>query len=197
MHAGIVGQITASAIRQSLSDAGVQAGTKWPNDVVARTEGAPWRKTAGILIERSGAGRPILGFGVNVNQQEDDFADDLRDQATSVRRLTGIDADLPALLAHILTELERRYDTARDGSAEECAALLDEWRRHSLVLGRHVVVAEPGREPVTALAVDIQPDGSLAIEHRGARRAVHSATIRPADAADGPPRGSDGTPGSW
>ena len=61
---------------------GRDARIKWPNDV--RVDG---RKIAGILVER-GPGA-VIGIGLNVNIRLDQFPDELRDSATSLRILTG------------------------------------------------------------------------------------------------------------
>ncbi|MGZ4202797.1 MAG: biotin--[acetyl-CoA-carboxylase] ligase [Thermoleophilaceae bacterium] len=61
--------------------ADVSCRIKWPNDV--------WidgRKVAGILIEgRPQEGWAVLGIGVNVSTAADEFADEIREIATSLR----------------------------------------------------------------------------------------------------------------
>jgi biotin-(acetyl-CoA carboxylase) ligase len=68
-------------------------GLRWPNDVVERVP-IPGctppvrRKLAGVLIERRG-GVLLLGVGVNVLQQADDFPPALRTRAASLAMLAG------------------------------------------------------------------------------------------------------------
>jgi BirA family biotin operon repressor/biotin-[acetyl-CoA-carboxylase] ligase len=74
---------------------------KWPNDVMLRR-----RKIAGCLAEaRDGA--VVLGIGVNVGQT----ADELPENAGSVRTLTGRTIDREELLAAVLDDLGHRYAT--------------------------------------------------------------------------------------
>ncbi len=61
---------------------GEPARIKWPNDVLLGG-----RKIAGILLEahhRQTPGFVVIGIGVNVRQQLDDFAPELRDRAGSL-----------------------------------------------------------------------------------------------------------------
>jgi BirA family transcriptional regulator, biotin operon repressor / biotin---[acetyl-CoA-carboxylase] ligase len=90
---------------------------KWPNDV--------WidgRKVAGVLIE----GRPldgwaVIGIGLNVNTSEDEFPEELRGSAVSLRIAAGrpIDRDeaLDELLARLAGWVARVEDPAGIASA--------------------------------------------------------------------------------
>jgi len=75
--------VASLAICDALRQAGVDAGIKWPNDLLASG-----KKIAGILTEL--AAEPdrvdwvVLGVGVNVNSRREDFPDELRDTATSI-----------------------------------------------------------------------------------------------------------------
>ena len=96
---------------------GRDARIKWPNDV--RVDG---RKIAGILVER-GPGA-VIGIGLNVNIRLDQFPDELRDSATSLRILTGTHADRSELARALIERLEEFVDieVARGALVEESAA---------------------------------------------------------------------------
>ena len=71
---------------------GERARIKWPNDVLLGG-----RKIAGILLEahhRQTPGFVVVGIGVNVRQQPDDFAPELRDRAGSLA-MASSDASPP------------------------------------------------------------------------------------------------------
>jgi BirA family biotin operon repressor/biotin-[acetyl-CoA-carboxylase] ligase len=73
---------------------------KWPNDIYWQD-----KKLCGILLETV-PGRHnhlIIGFGINVNLQNNDFPHNLRDIATSVKIETGMTIDIHELLYDILT----------------------------------------------------------------------------------------------
>lgn len=75
----------AVAAANAISEAtGLDAGIKWPNDLII-----DGRKVCGILLEmNSEADRVnyvILGIGINYSQNEDDFPEELRDRAISLK----------------------------------------------------------------------------------------------------------------
>lgn len=81
---------------------------KEPNDVFLQD-----RKLAGILVETS-RGRhsisyAIVGIGLNVNQEREDFALGLRDQAISLRIALNRVVDRLNLLIELLAQLEDNY----------------------------------------------------------------------------------------
>ncbi len=98
----VAGEAVAAALRR---ETGVAAELSHPNDVLI--EG---RKTAGILPEAS-VGRVSLGIGVNVNQAAEELPGETPKPPTSLRVETGREWPRAPLLAAILLELERGYDT--------------------------------------------------------------------------------------
>lgn len=72
---------------------------KWPNDIY-------WgnRKITGILLENipDNPGVLIIGFGINVNMEANDFPNDLRGTVTSVLIETGKETPLDRLLDDII-----------------------------------------------------------------------------------------------
>jgi BirA family transcriptional regulator, biotin operon repressor / biotin---[acetyl-CoA-carboxylase] ligase len=77
-----------------------------PNDVYAAD-----RKLAGVLAESVVGAAPlvVLGVGLNVSQQPDDWPPDLRGRAVSLAEL-GATVSRPALLAELLRCLASRYE---------------------------------------------------------------------------------------
>lgn len=85
---------------------------KWPNDIYYKD-----KKLGGILIENTLMGSAIktavIGIGLNVNQQL--FADELRQKATSIAQILQEDVNLDGLLSEICAELESQYLQLRAG----------------------------------------------------------------------------------
>ena len=98
----IAGEAVAEALRV---EAGVEAKLSHPNDVLVQG-----RKLVGVLPEAA-EGRVVLGIGVNVNQAADELPPDTPKPATSLRLETGREWERAPLLAAILLELERHYDS--------------------------------------------------------------------------------------
>jgi BirA family biotin operon repressor/biotin-[acetyl-CoA-carboxylase] ligase len=98
----IAGGAVAEAITRVT---GIEPSIKFPNDVLIRG-----RKVAGVLAESSD-GRVVLGIGVNVNQSLEDLPEDVETEPTSLLLELGAPVHRAQLLAEILLQLERAYDT--------------------------------------------------------------------------------------
>ena len=87
---------------------------KWPNDIYYQNF-----KLAGILIENSIMGHKIsnstVGIGLNVNQVT--FSDDLPN-ATSLKKITGLEYDLIKLLNELVNNLVDSYSLIAATDAE-------------------------------------------------------------------------------
>ena len=98
----VAGRACAEAIR---SVTGLEPTVKLPNDVLVGG-----RKVAGILAEAS-EGRVVLGIGINVHQSADELPADTEPPATSLDLETGATVDRRELVAALLEQLERHYDS--------------------------------------------------------------------------------------
>ena len=80
--------IGAAAVNQGLKDIGIKSYIKWPNDIVI-----DGKKVCGILTEMSCElnmiNYCIMGIGINVNLDKEDFSKDLIDTATSLKSIAG------------------------------------------------------------------------------------------------------------
>jgi BirA family biotin operon repressor/biotin-[acetyl-CoA-carboxylase] ligase len=158
---------------------GVEAGLKWPNDLVVAsattTDGPADRKLAGILAEADwpagsdAAGgwvppRPtdqvtvVTGIGLNVRWLPEP-PPELAAAAVSLEEVSGSPVDRQELLVALLVELERRYAGLLRGDA---AVVLDAWRERSATLGRRVRV-DLGHRDLEGVASDITATGNLVV----------------------------------
>jgi BirA family biotin operon repressor/biotin-[acetyl-CoA-carboxylase] ligase len=150
--------VASVAVCDALRQAGVAAGIKWPNDVLASG-----RKIAGILTEL--AADPdrvqwvVLGVGVNVNARAEDFPPELRGEATSVLIERGQAAPRALFAAALLTTLEDWIDRHAE---EGFAPVRDAWRARNVTLGREVLVRADGRD-VEGRAEDLDDTGALLV----------------------------------
>ena len=147
---------TAEAIEQVSS---IQVSVKWPNDLLISE-----RKVGGILCE-SGTGTrsdpfQIIGIGINVNLDHDDWPTDLRDSATSLWQERKIVVDRNRLLAQLLLELEQCLDefvihgTNRIGLA---------YYQRCSTIGHTIQATLANGDVVVGLAEGIGQDGSLRV----------------------------------
>jgi BirA family transcriptional regulator, biotin operon repressor / biotin---[acetyl-CoA-carboxylase] ligase len=102
----------------------VAAAIKWPNDIWIER-----RKVAGILVEgRPQEGWAVLGIGLNVVTEE--FPEELRDTATSLRR-EGVEAGTEETLERLLESLERNLP-------RPTAEVLASWSERDALRGERV-----------------------------------------------------------
>lgn len=142
---------------------GCTAGIKWPNDVVIGS-----KKVCGILTEMAAemerVNYVVVGIGVNVNIEQ--FPDELKIKATSLRLETGSPVARAAFLQEILLELESLLARLK---AEGPDALLADYRQLCVSLNRKVGFSRDGR-PATGTAVDISPEGELIVRCENGER---------------------------
>jgi BirA family biotin operon repressor/biotin-[acetyl-CoA-carboxylase] ligase len=153
--------VASIAICEVLRQAGVEAGIKWPNDLLASG-----RKIAGILTELAAETERVhwvvLGVGVNVNARREDFPEELRGEATSVLLERGQAAPRALFAAACLASLEEWLDRHAE---EGFGAVREAWRERTVTLGREVVVRADGRE-IAGTAEDIDASGALLVRSR-------------------------------
>lgn len=139
------------------------AQIKWPNDVMLNR-----RKVAGGLAEaRDGA--VVLGIGLNVNQTREQLPLDARTPPASLRTITGRTYDRDAVLASLLTELDREYRRWLEGGLD---ALYADIGARDFLRGRRVSV-----DGTSGTAVMIARDGLLEVETGGGLERVDSGEV--------------------
>ena len=154
---------------------GVRPGLKWPNDPVIGG-----RKLCGILTELSLEGETgrvqylVLGIGVNVSQQPEDFPPDVAEIATSLSAYLGREVSRPQLAAAMVRELERLYTTLLSG---DLSSYLASYRQGCVNLGKTVQLLGDGRREVVT-ALDIDPDFGLVVRtETGEEKVVRSGEV--------------------
>jgi BirA family biotin operon repressor/biotin-[acetyl-CoA-carboxylase] ligase len=147
--------LTGLAVTDALSEAGVAAGLKWPNDVLLDE-----RKVAGVLVERverpSGASA-VVGIGLNVTATREELP---VPTATSLL-LAGADVDRTQLLGLLLDAFAARYDAWRDASG---TGLRTAYVARCSTIGRQVRVELPGASALRGEAVGVDDGGRLQVD---------------------------------
>ncbi len=126
----------------------IEARIKWPNDI--------WideAKAAGVLIEARPPEWAVIGIGVNVSIEADEFPDDLRWPATSIAGGASVDAVRDALSAALGGWIEAPQ-----------AETLAEFRRRDALAGREVSWEGAGIDPGSGIAVGVDDRGNLIVE---------------------------------
>ena len=131
----------------------IECEVKWPNDV--------WidgRKVAGILIEaRPQEGWAIIGIGLNVDTALEDFPDELRDTATSLRIATGTPVAREPALDALLDRLANWIH-----ALDEPGRVTNAFRERDVLYGKTIAWTRDSQR-MTGEARGIDDDGALVV----------------------------------
>jgi BirA family biotin operon repressor/biotin-[acetyl-CoA-carboxylase] ligase len=152
---------------------GVPVSIKWPNDLVAFG-----KKLGGILTEiRADIDKvnlAVIGIGINVNAGKEDFTDEIRGLATSIKEESGEYYSRDELVIEILRQMEHFYSMLINLGKRP---LLHEWKILSSTLGKNVKVVI-GDETLIGRAEDIDDNGMLILKlDSGLRRQISAGDI--------------------
>ena len=161
---------SATALRRAIKNvAGISAEIKWPNDLLIGG-----KKVVGILTEMSAevdrVRHVILGIGVDVNQEVNEFSPELRKIATSLKLEAGGEISRAELATEILRELDFDYARICGGKFAQVA---DEWEAGCLTIGKNVSV-QMGSRQIRGFAEALDDDGALLVrtEHGHLERII-------------------------
>jgi len=180
---GWIPLVAGLAVLEAIAAAtGVDAGLKWPNDVLARPPAHG--KLAGILAEVAApAPAVVIGIGLNVSLRAEELPDP---GATSLAMLGGRPTDRRDLIVALLDGLERRIAGLRVARGAD-AALIAEYTAHSLTIGARVRATLPGDREIIGDARYVDDQGRLSIDTGGETAVVSAGDIvhlRPFGGAD-------------
>ena len=149
--------LTAVAVARAVRRvAGLTPGIKWPNDLLLGG-----KKFCGILTEMSAEMERInyiiIGAGINVNLNQEDFPGEIANVATSLKAYAGRTVSRVELLQAYLQEMEVLY---RIWLKEGFAPVLKLWKELCVTLQRPVRVSGL-KESVEGWAEDVDEEGSL------------------------------------
>jgi BirA family biotin operon repressor/biotin-[acetyl-CoA-carboxylase] ligase len=148
----------ASAVADSVNDP-ESVEIKWPNDVLLRG-----LKTSGILMElgaeASRVAFLVLGIGVNLNVDRDDFPEEFRHSATSLASHSGARIDRVAFAQRLYQHLERALDRCAASGFE---ALRPDFEARFRMPGRRVRVVELAGDEIEGVALGVAPNGALTV----------------------------------
>lgn len=149
------------------SDAGI--GLKWPNDV----HDARGRKLAGILVEADGAGRLLIGIGINLAPQVRDRDGRPVPSAVSLAELTSHTPPPARTLAEVVGGgvAAQVAHLDRCGGDAVFSGQADRYRETCVTSGRQVhVTGRSGRPDVAGRCLGIDAQGRLLLRDPDGRR---------------------------
>ena len=166
--------VAAVAVTRAIQEVtGLEPSIKWPNDILIKG-----KKVTGILTELQAdpdrVKAVILGIGINVNQTEDDFPDELKTIATSLKIELGHSINRAELIAKTLQFLEQYTELYVSHGFSPIKLL---WEGYSNTAGRRIR-AVMFNETIEGTALGISDEGVLELRlDDGTIRGIFSADI--------------------
>ena len=175
----LVGLAVVTALRSTL---GVNAVSKWPNDILVPTEEPDldgWvnlRKLGGILVEVVDADTVVIGVGLNVTMTREQLP---VPSATSLYLIGSQNLDRNMLLASFAQSFAQIFETWADHNWDiDSSGLKDELVGISATLGSDVRVELTDGTILLGKAVALGSDGALeVVDSSGATHTVRSGDV--------------------
>lgn len=145
----------AVAVRRVISKYCNDAKIKWVNDIYISG-----KKVCGILTESAtcsdgGLNYVIVGIGINVFGNCNDYGKELKDIVTTIEENSRLKLDKNVIITKVYEEVLNVYS-----KLEEFDSTMEEYKKHSLVLGKNVYALN-GKEKRCINVIDIDNDGAL------------------------------------
>jgi BirA family biotin operon repressor/biotin-[acetyl-CoA-carboxylase] ligase len=160
------------AVDKALKGHGLDAGVKWPNDVLVGD-----KKVAGVLVERietPDGPAAVVGVGINTGLTADELP---VPAATSLELETGQPVDRTDVLIEVLNALREAYTAWEAGEDAGGQRLAESYSAACLTVGRDVHVELPDGSVLEGRAVEIDPGGRLVVEGPGGRTPVAAGDV--------------------
>ncbi|MBC7364092.1 MAG: biotin--[acetyl-CoA-carboxylase] ligase [Candidatus Aminicenantes bacterium] len=146
---------------------------KWPNDLVIKG-----KKLGGILCEgvsSGGKAAVVVGIGINVNHQPEDFPPEIADLATSLAIITGQKQDQEILFAFLGKNLELWYNKLEKGLVSE---IIQSFKANlSFSPGQRLMVEEISGKKVEGTFVDLEEKGGIVLRIGQEQKVFYSSEI--------------------
>ncbi|MBL4935957.1 biotin--[acetyl-CoA-carboxylase] ligase [Clostridium sp. YIM B02515] len=159
-------QIAAASVVNGCSELNIDTLIKWPNDIVINH-----KKVCGILTEMSAEltriNYIIVGIGINVNIDEAEFPESLKETATSLKIEVKHKISRQELIGRILNNFEYLYLEFINNN--NIKASLDICREKSALINNNIIVINRDKN-TEAKALDIDEGGRLLIEYPDGRQ---------------------------
>lgn len=154
-------QIAAAAVCNALRDMGVEAYIKWSNDIILNN-----KKICGILTEMSGeinkVNHIIVGIGMNVNIEEGEFPEEVKETATSLKIEDGKNIKRKELIAKILNNFEKLYKELTINNSIKTS--IEICKKYSILIGKEIRIINRNKE-IIARAIGLSDEGKLIVEY--------------------------------
>ncbi len=156
-HPARVTGLGALALTEAITNLGLRAQIKWPNDVLIHR-----KKAAGILVESVWTGERleafVLGIGINVLPASVPSEEQVLFPATSIETELGQSIDRVQILHEVLSALALwRSKLSKDEFVEA-------WNAALAFRGEEILLAKENQPPLQGTLLGLESDGSLRLK---------------------------------
>lgn len=155
--------VMALSVAEAVEEIAGRAAIKWPNDIIMNR-----KKICGMLTEMTMTPETdeiqyvVIGAGINVNNSSvEEFEEEIRRSATSLKIETGRRISRARLLERILVRFEANYETFL--STLDLTSLRTKYQEYLHGIGTEVKVLDPAGE-YTGISRGINGRGELIVE---------------------------------
>ena len=147
---------------------------KWPNDILYDK-----KKIAGILTQSILQGKKIdaliVGIGININTEQNEFPDELRSKATSLHSiLGGKTVDINDILIKLINNFEKKYIKLERTNYE---GVVESWKKNCYSIGSEIVIEMPRKGKIKAVFDDVAEDGFLIYRIESEKKKLISGSV--------------------
>lgn len=150
----------------------VEPALKWPNDVLVNG-----RKICGTLLELSTEADMIrfviVGIGLNINMEENEMDEEIKNKATSFLMLTKKPFERSMVCGILLTNIERYYTIFMVKGPEEICSI---WEDRAKIKGKHLEIIQMG-ESYRGVSEGIDKDGSILLTVDGKTKKIIAGDV--------------------
>ncbi len=164
--------LTGYAVDKAIKATGLEAGVKWPNDVLIGE-----RKVAGILVERVDTPTgpaAVVGVGINVALTAEELP---VPNATSLELELGRPVDRTDVLVEAISAIREAYEAWEVGGEPNRIRLAESYAAACVTVGHDVRVDRPDGSVLAGRATAIDPDGRLIVVADGVETAVSAGDV--------------------
>jgi BirA family biotin operon repressor/biotin-[acetyl-CoA-carboxylase] ligase len=174
MEAPKITQIAAASVYKTLKDLNIDVNIKWPNDIHLKE-----KKLCGILAEMKcdmdSVHYLVLGIGMNINISRDDFKDDTKSIATSLKIEFNRQFSRTEILSSFLNHFEKLY--LRFVNYLDLSETISICRNNSNIFGKQAKLITYNKEEIVT-CVSLSDAGDLIVkDSQGNEKAVLTGEI--------------------
>jgi len=147
--------IGALTVQETLKKYNINSQIKWPNDVLVKGKKISGILTEMVLTDKKTAPSIIMGIGLNINQ--DNFAENISETATSIYRVNGRYLDKNEVFCELFMIFTEFLDQYIWGSRKK---IIDSWKKELNIIGKQLELTYESKI-FKVYVIDILDNGEL------------------------------------